>query len=240
MKTSRSDRAGFPFFDLYRLVVIARGKRLIADVKQSKSELGQGTSGAALRLFDRLFRYNLGSSPFGWQLVAVARRTERSRVVIITRTPLRITLGGGGTDLPSYYERFGGLVLSAAINRYIYVAINRTFTDDYFLKYARLERVDEIDDIEHPIIREVSSPPSDRTLHRAGECGGHPCQHRTRFFRDFHGRIAPCDLCVPATKSDDRTECSRSVPCRNGSARASGGQAGSIRSRLWRSAVHDV
>ena len=77
------------------------------------------------------------------------------RVVIITRTPLRITLGGGGTDLPSYYERFGGLVLSAAINRYIYVAINRTFTDDYFLKYARLERVDEIDDIEHPIIREA-------------------------------------------------------------------------------------
>lgn len=75
--------------------------------------------------------------------------------MIITRTPLRITLGGGGTDLPSYYERFGGLVLSAAINRYIYVAINRTFTDDYFLKYAQLERVREIDDIEHPIIREA-------------------------------------------------------------------------------------
>jgi D-glycero-alpha-D-manno-heptose-7-phosphate kinase len=78
-----------------------------------------------------------------------------SRIVIITRTPLRITLGGGGTDLPSYYERFGGLVLSAAINRYIYIAINRTFTDDYFLKYASLERVQEIDEIEHPIIREA-------------------------------------------------------------------------------------
>jgi D-glycero-alpha-D-manno-heptose-7-phosphate kinase len=75
--------------------------------------------------------------------------------VIITRTPLRITLGGGGTDLPSYYERFGGLVLSAAINRYIYIAINRTFTDDYFLKYSSLERVERIDDIEHPIIREA-------------------------------------------------------------------------------------
>jgi D-glycero-alpha-D-manno-heptose-7-phosphate kinase len=75
--------------------------------------------------------------------------------VIITRTPLRITLGGGGTDLPSYYERFGGLVLSAAIDRYVYIAINRTFTDDYFLKYASLERVKNIDDIEHPIIREA-------------------------------------------------------------------------------------
>ena len=75
--------------------------------------------------------------------------------MIITRTPLRITLGGGGTDLPSYYERFGGLVLSAAIDRYIYIAINRTFTDDYFLKYSSLERVEAIDDIEHPIIREA-------------------------------------------------------------------------------------
>ncbi len=75
--------------------------------------------------------------------------------MIITRTPLRITLGGGGTDLPSYYERFGGLVLSAAIDRYIYVAINRTFTDDYFLKYSAVERVQRIEDIEHPIIREA-------------------------------------------------------------------------------------
>jgi D-glycero-alpha-D-manno-heptose-7-phosphate kinase len=75
--------------------------------------------------------------------------------VIITRTPLRISLGGGGTDLPSYYEQFGGLVVSAAIDRYIYVAINRTFTDDYFLKYSAIERVTRIEDIEHPIIREA-------------------------------------------------------------------------------------
>jgi SAM-dependent methyltransferase len=69
-------RAGFPFFDLYRLVVIARGKRLIADVEQSKSELGKGSSGTALRFFDRTFRYNWDPSPFGWQLLAVARRSE--------------------------------------------------------------------------------------------------------------------------------------------------------------------
>ena len=75
--------------------------------------------------------------------------------MIITRTPLRITLGGGGTDLPSYYQQFGGLVLSAAINRYIYVAVNGTFTDDYFLKYSAIERVKRIEDIEHPIIREA-------------------------------------------------------------------------------------
>ena len=69
-------RAGFPFFDLYRLVVIARGKRLIADVEQSDGKLDKGTSGTALRVFNWAFRYNWDSSPFGWQLLAVARRSE--------------------------------------------------------------------------------------------------------------------------------------------------------------------
>jgi D-glycero-alpha-D-manno-heptose-7-phosphate kinase len=73
--------------------------------------------------------------------------------VLISRTPLRISLGGGGTDLPSYYSRHGGFVVAAAINRYVYIAINQTFTDDYFLKYSALERVNEVKSIEHPIIR---------------------------------------------------------------------------------------
>ncbi|MGD1237800.1 hypothetical protein [Mycobacterium seoulense] len=75
--------------------------------------------------------------------------------MIITRTPLRITLGGGGTDLPSYYERFGGVVLSAAISKHIYISSNATFTPDYFLKYSALERVERAADIEHPIVREA-------------------------------------------------------------------------------------
>lgn len=75
--------------------------------------------------------------------------------MIITRVPLRITLGGGGTDLPSYFEHFGGFVLSAAISKYIFIAINRTFTPDYVIKYSALERVERPGDIDHPIIREV-------------------------------------------------------------------------------------
>lgn len=75
--------------------------------------------------------------------------------MIITRAPLRITLGGGGTDLPSYYEQFGGFVLSAAISKYIFIAVNQTFTPDYFLKYSALERVGHPRQIEHPIVREV-------------------------------------------------------------------------------------
>jgi D-glycero-alpha-D-manno-heptose-7-phosphate kinase len=75
--------------------------------------------------------------------------------VIITRTPLRISLGGGGTDLPSYSDHYGAMVVAGAINRYIFIAINRTFTNDYFLKYSALERVGSIDEIEHPIVREA-------------------------------------------------------------------------------------
>jgi D-glycero-alpha-D-manno-heptose-7-phosphate kinase len=73
--------------------------------------------------------------------------------MLITRTPLRISIGGGGTDLPSYYIRQGGFVVSAAIDKYIYIGINRTFTDDYFLKYSALERVKQVEEIDHSIIR---------------------------------------------------------------------------------------
>jgi D-glycero-alpha-D-manno-heptose-7-phosphate kinase len=75
--------------------------------------------------------------------------------VIITRTPLRISLGGGGTDLPSYYRQHGGMVMAGAINKYMFVSLNNTFTDDYLLKYSALERVRDISEIEHPIIREA-------------------------------------------------------------------------------------
>lgn len=75
--------------------------------------------------------------------------------MIITRTPLRVSIGGGGTDLPSYYERHGGFVISGAVNKYVFIAINRTFTDDYFLKYSALERVASVDEIQHRIIREA-------------------------------------------------------------------------------------
>ena len=75
--------------------------------------------------------------------------------MIISRTPLRISIGGGGTDLPSYYSHTGGHVISVAIDKYIYIAINDTFTNDYFLKYSQLERVETRDQIKHPIIREA-------------------------------------------------------------------------------------
>ena len=75
--------------------------------------------------------------------------------MIITRTPLRISLGGGGTDLPSYYRDFGGFVISAAINKYVYVTANRSFYPGYILKYSELELAKTKDEIRHKLIREV-------------------------------------------------------------------------------------
>lgn len=75
--------------------------------------------------------------------------------MIITRTPLRISIGGGGTDLPSYYEKFGSFFISAAINKYMYIALHKTFQKNFIIKYSQLETTDQIDQIKHPIVREV-------------------------------------------------------------------------------------
>jgi D-glycero-alpha-D-manno-heptose-7-phosphate kinase len=75
--------------------------------------------------------------------------------MLITRTPLRISIGGGGTDLPSYYREFGGFVISAAINKHVYISINRSFFPGYFLKYSETEHAETREAIRHPLIKEA-------------------------------------------------------------------------------------
>lgn len=75
--------------------------------------------------------------------------------MIITRSPLRISLGGGGTDLPSYYRRHGGLLVAAAIDKYVYIALHRTFVPELIVKYSQMERVGSAAEVRHPIVREA-------------------------------------------------------------------------------------
>jgi len=75
--------------------------------------------------------------------------------MIIARSPLRISLGGGGTDLPSYYEKFGGFLIAGAIDRYVYITLHENFTPDLIVKYSELERVPDAAQLKHPIIREA-------------------------------------------------------------------------------------
>src|ERR1700674_5318325 len=73
--------------------------------------------------------------------------------MIIARSPLRVTLGGGGTDLPSYYRDHDGFLVAAAIDKYVYVTVMRPFSPGIYLKYSALEHVAHVADIKHPIIR---------------------------------------------------------------------------------------
>jgi D-glycero-alpha-D-manno-heptose-7-phosphate kinase len=74
--------------------------------------------------------------------------------MIVARAPLRIPLGGGGTDLLSYYSRFGGFFLSAAIDKYVYVTVNRPAADDLIrLKYSISEEVKRVDELQHDLVR---------------------------------------------------------------------------------------
>ena len=75
--------------------------------------------------------------------------------MIITRSPLRISLGGGGTDLPSYYREHTGFLVAAAIDKYVYITLHQTFIQELIVKYSKLERVATVDQLEHPIIREA-------------------------------------------------------------------------------------
>lgn len=75
--------------------------------------------------------------------------------MIIARSPLRITLGGGGTDLASYYEDHEGFLIAAAIDKYVYVTVMRPFTEGIYLKYSQLEQVEKVTQVQHPIIREA-------------------------------------------------------------------------------------
>ena len=73
--------------------------------------------------------------------------------MIISRAPVRISMGGGGTDLPSYYEKYEGFLLAASINKYVHILLNKRFEESIRLSYSKTEIVDNIKDIEHAIFR---------------------------------------------------------------------------------------
>jgi D-glycero-alpha-D-manno-heptose-7-phosphate kinase len=75
--------------------------------------------------------------------------------MIITRSPLRISLGGGGTDLPSYYRRHSGFLISAAIDKFVYITLHQTFQQELIVKYSKMEHCQTVEDVQHPIVREA-------------------------------------------------------------------------------------
>ena len=76
--------------------------------------------------------------------------------MIITKTPFRVTLGGGGTDLPSFYQEHGGFVLAVAIDKYMYLNVNTPILEDFIrVQYSKTEIVNHVDEIQHTLVREA-------------------------------------------------------------------------------------
>ncbi len=76
--------------------------------------------------------------------------------MIITRTPFRITLGGGGTDLPAYYSRHGGFIFAAGLDKYMFVYLNTPIVDDLIrVKYSESEMVEDVEQVRHTLAREA-------------------------------------------------------------------------------------
>ena len=102
--------------------------------------------------------------------------------MIITRTPFRITLGGGGTDLPSFYEQEGGFVFSMCINKYMYIILKHrpVYDRKLYIRYSQVETADTVDEIKHPLARDrcsyLGQGDMARYVHYAQPfCGQHSC-----------------------------------------------------------------
>ncbi|MBU4606780.1 MAG: sugar kinase, partial [Proteobacteria bacterium] len=75
--------------------------------------------------------------------------------MIISKAPVRISLGGGGTDLASYYSKFGGFLIAGGIDKYIFICINQRFERSIKLSYSKTEVVESVDQVQHKIFREA-------------------------------------------------------------------------------------
>ncbi len=155
--------------------------------------------------------------------------------MIITRSPLRITLGGGGTDLPSYYREHGGFLIAAAIDKYVYVTVMRPFAPGSILKYSKLEHVDAVDEVQHPIIREAFALLElQDAAGRNHDAGRHPGRHRPRLVGQLHDGAAQGAVRASPTPAAPERARRAGVRHRDRPARRADRQAGSVHRRLRR------
>ena len=164
-----------------------------------------------------------------------------SRDMIITQTPLRIGLLGGGTDLPNYYREHGGRVLNCAIDKYIYVIVKQRFDNDIYVNYSKKEIVSRVEDLEHDLVREamwmtgVMNGVEITTLADIPSAGVRP-----RLLLRGDSRLAARPFRVPGTAGDGGRTGRSCVHNRDRSLREAHRQAGSVHCRLRRHPGHPL
>src|SRR5207249_3310104 len=135
----------------FRLLVFSAPRQDCLPLTISTYRTGRGVSGDQFAYHSVMAggrRHECPSRDSG-KMEGVSRQRLTALRMIITRSPLRISLGGGGTDLPSYYRKHGGFLISAAIDKYVYITVHRRFVDGFLLKYSKLEEAETIDQIKH-------------------------------------------------------------------------------------------
>ena len=125
--------------------------------------------------------------------------------MIITQTPLRVGLVGGGTDLPDYYREHGGRVLNAAIDKYVYVVVKQRFDDDIYVNYSQKEIVSRVEDLQHELVREALHMTGDPGRGRDHHARGHPVRRlRPRLVVRGHRRPAAGAVRLPGPPAHRR------------------------------------
>ena len=161
--------------------------------------------------------------------------------MIITQTPLRIGLLGGGTDLPGYYREHGGRVLNCALDKYVYVIVKQRFDDDIYVNYSRKEIVSRVEDLEHELVREAMMMTG--VTERRGD--HHPGRHpvgrlRPRVIVRRDRGLAARPVRLPGTAGLGRGTCRAGLHDRDRALREAHRQAGSVHCRVRRDPGHPL
>ena len=161
--------------------------------------------------------------------------------MIITQTPLRIGLLGGGTDLPDYYREHGGRVLNCAIDKYIYVIVKQRFDDDIYVNYSKKEIVSRVEDLEHELVREAMRMTGVTSGVEITTLADIPSARlRSRLLLRGDGRPAARAVRVPGAAGDGGRTGRAGLHDRDRPLREAHRQAGSVHRRLRRHPRHPL
>ena len=155
--------------------------------------------------------------------------------MILSRSPVRFSLGGGGTDLPSYCDAHGGFLVAAAIDKYIYVAVEQALLPRaILLKYSKTEQVDRVDDIHHPLFREALRIVQVPGRRRAASIADLPANSGLGSSLRVHRRPGQRPARLPPRVRRDRAARARGLPDRDRHPEGADRQAGPVHQRLRR------
>ena len=184
--------------------------------------------------------FSKSARPKGWRSSITHLQNESVTTMIVSRAPVRFSLGGGGTDLPSYSREHGGFVVAAAVDKFVFVCVARRFQNNIRLAYSESEIVDSVDQIQHRIFTRGAQMTGIERGPRAAQPGRRAGEHRPRLVEQLHGRAAQRPPRLQARVRPRRAARARGVPARDRHPQGADRQAGPVHRGLRRHQRDDV